>query len=217
MIGLILKDFINLKKNFKIMGLLVIFYGFMSLSMKGTSFFASMITLVFAMLFMATYSFDEAAKWDGYALTMPISKENIIQGKYLSVLLLTALGFTISSIMQILLNIIGKADNLFSGLQVSTIGAALVILFYSITIPIITKIGIEKARLAFFIIYMLPFLFVTVVFDKLKEIYPEPPEMLVRMAKGFVDNIYVIVPLVVLLALCISYKISINIYKKREF
>lgn len=215
--GLILKDLINLMRNVKIFGLLTVFYIIMSFSMDSSSYFGSMFTLVFAMLIMTTYSYDEAAKWDGYALTMPISKENIIQGKYLVMLLLTVIGCGVSSVISIVLNIIMKNDNIFDGFQISAIGAALVILFYCITIPFITKLGIEKARFVFLIVYIIPFFVGTFVFREIKERYPEPPESLIKLAKAFVDNIYIIVPLMVLSALWISYQISIRIYRKKEF
>lgn len=215
--GLILKDIINLKKNFKIFGLLIMFYILMSFSMNNSSYFGSMFTLVFAMLIMSTYSYDEMAKWDGYALTMPISRENVIQGKYAVMLLLTAVGFMISSVVLFALNMIMKADNIYDGIQISGVGAALVILFYSITIPFITKLGIEKARYIFFIVYLIPFFIGTYVFRVIKERYPEPPETLVKFAKLLLDNIYIIAPLFVLLALIISYQISIKIYQKKEF
>lgn len=217
MLGLVLKDFLSLKKNLKIFGFLILFYSFLSFMMEGSSFFGSMFTLVFAMLLMTTYSYDELTKWDSYALTMPITKENIIQAKYVTMLILAALGFIISSFFTIIINVIRSETIIYDGIQLCAIGAAFVILFYSVTIPFVTKLGIEKARFIFMIVYMIPFLIGTLGFKALKERYTEPPVELIKLGTIFIENIFIIIPIVVVLALGISYLISVRIYKKKEF
>lgn len=215
--GLIIKDLINMKKNFKFMSIFVLIYAFMSFTMESSSYFSSMFTLIFAMLTLSSYSLDEMAKWDAYALTMPISKENVVQGKYLFMLILSITGLVINTSIVILMNIIIKAEKITSGIGGGALGAALVILFYSISIPFITKFGVEKSRFIIIAIYMLPFLAGFGVFRLLKERYPEPPEALVRMAGFVMENIYLIIPILILVALLISYLISIRIYQKKEF
>lgn len=217
MTGLIIKDIINMKKNIKFMSVFTLIYVVMSFTMESSSYFSSMFTLIFAMLTLSSYSLDELAKWDGYALTMPISKENVVQGKYLLMLLLAISSFAINTIVITLMNTILKAEKVTSGVEVGAIGAAIVILFYSISIPIITKFGVEKSRFIIVAIYMLPFLAGTGIFKLLKERYPEPPKTLVRMVTFLMDNIYFIVPAFLLVALSISYLISIRIYQKKEF
>ncbi|MBH1940004.1 ABC-2 transporter permease [Mobilitalea sibirica] len=217
MLGLILKDFINLKKNFKIFGALILLYGFMAFAMESSSYFSSMFTLVFAMLILSTYSYDEMVKWDGYALTMPITKNNIVQGKYITMLMLTVLGFIISGISLVVINTILNVDNLFGGIQVSALGAALVILFYSITIPFITKLGIEKARFIFIIVYMVPFFLGFMGYKAIKEQGLQPPVKLIEFFEFCIDHAYIIIPVIVLIALMLSYSISIRIYQKKEF
>jgi hypothetical protein len=106
---------------------------------------------------------------------------------------------------------------MFEGIQTCAGGAAVVILFYCITIPIITKLGVEKARLLFFAVYIIPIFTVVFMGKAVKDGNLKIPDSLIRIGKVFMDNIYVIVPLVIILALGISYMISINIYRKKEF
>ncbi len=215
--GLIIKDFINMKKNFKILSAIALLYGFMAFIMENAGYFNSMFTLVFAMLTLSAYSLDEMAKWEGYALTMPISKNDVVQGKYLFMLMLTFVGLAINSGLAVLINIVTKAERVTAGVGGSALGAAIVILFYSISIPIITKYGVEKSRFIIIAIYMLPFLAGAGIFKLLKQRFPEPPLVLVRILSFLLDYIYLIVPVVVLLSLLISYLISIRIYRKKEF
>ena len=215
--GLILKDIINVKKGFRFMFAFAMIYVVMSFFMDSTSYFSSMFTLIFAMLTLSAYSLDEMAKWDGYALTLPITKENVVQGKYLFMLVLTATGLTINSVVVVLMNILMKAEKFYSGLEGGVIGAGLVILFYSFSIPFITKFGVEKSRYIVVAIYIIPFIAGTGIYKLLKERYPEPPELLVNMGEFLVRNIYILVPIIVLASLWISYRISVKIYQKKEF
>jgi ABC-type transport system involved in multi-copper enzyme maturation permease subunit len=157
------------------------------------------------------------SKWEGFALTMPIGRDTIIKGKYIVMLLLTFLGSGFSVIFMAVINAVLGKPNIFEGIQVCAGGAAVIILFYSITIPIITKLGVEKARILFFAVYIIPIFTVVFVGKAVENGNLKIPDSLIRVGKVFMENIYVIVPLVVILALAISYMVSINIYRKKDF
>jgi hypothetical protein len=215
--GLILKDFINLKKNNKIFAGLTVLYWIMALMSEDTNFFSSVLIVLVALLTLSLYSYDDLAKWDSYALTMPISRDNIVQGKYLMMLLLTVLGVVYSSVFTILVNIYQKKEGLFLGSGSSLIGAAVVIIFYSITIPFITKLGVEKARLIFFAVYLIPFVAI-IGFNKLsRQGNLVISGNLVQIGRIFFEYIYIILPVITLSFLIISYIISMKIYRKKEF
>lgn len=217
MTGLILKDFINLKKNLKIFAVLTVLYGVMSFTSADSSFFSTIFTMLFAILTLSIYSYDEMAKWDGYCLTMPISRDNIVQGKYIMMLLLTLLGSLFSALFTLILNISTKSAFLFENVQNCAVGAAIVILFYSVTLPFITKLGVEKARLIFFAVYIIPFLAIMLISKLIKEGRFTMPRELTNIITFSMDKIYIILPIVVLAALVISYLISVGIYRKKEF
>jgi ABC-type transport system involved in multi-copper enzyme maturation permease subunit len=215
--GLVLKDFINLKKNIKIFGALSVFYIFLSLAMDNSSYFGTMFTFVFAMLTLSTYSFDEQAKWDSYALTMPVTREQVVRSKYVIMLLLTVTSMVFSFGVLLLLNLVMKSENLYTGILASALGAAVVLIFYCITIPFITKLGVEKSRFILVAIYMIPFFAGSMIFKAVRERYPEPPQSLIRIGKFLVEYAYLLIPVVILIALLISYSVSVGIYRKKEF
>lgn len=216
--GLIVKDFINLSKNFRLIGLMVLFYGAISFVTDSPgNFFSGMFTLIFALFLFATYSLDELANWDAYALTMPMTRDNIIQGKYLMMLILSFMGFLINTASLLVLNMATKAENLFIGFELPLGGAAIVIIFYSVVLPIITKLGITKARIYFIVIYMVPFLLGTLIYKRIKDSNSIPPEKLMAFLEVIKDNIYIILPPLMIAILGISYYISIGIYRKKEF
>lgn len=214
--GLIIKDFINLKKNLKIFVILTLLYGVMSFTQKDSGFFTSIFTMLFAILTMSIYSYDELAKWDSFALTMPVSKKIMVQEKYIMMLLLTLIGTFFSIICSFIINnTLNKS--IFQGVEASLIGAAIVIIFYSITIPFITKLGVEKSRYIFFVIYIIPFLLVTLGSKVIKKLNIPKPEGLDEMIVSMIKHANIILPVIIVIALFLSYHISVLIYQKKEF
>lgn len=215
--GLIVKDLINISKNIKIVLFLVVFYGVITLTTESPGSFTSIILLVLAIAMLTTYSYDEMANWDLYALTLPLTRDDIIQAKYMFMLVMSLLGFVLNCLSLIVINWMTKVDNVFDGVNNVALGTTIIILFYSILIPIITKVGITKARIYIILFYIIPFAFGNFVFKEIKKISPNPPKVLIDFIEFAVRNIYIIVPVLIVIVLGISYYISIRIYRKKEF
>lgn len=215
--GLIIKDFINLKKNIKMFGLLTILYGVMTIVSKDANFFSSILTMLFAILTLSLYSYDDMAKWDVFAQTLPLNKDDIVQSKYIMMLLLTLIGAVYSTMFTIVFNIMFKEDSVFYNFESIGIGAAVVILFYSIILPFITKLGVEKARIILFTVYLIPFVGIISLQRLIKDGNLEIPEEVISVVETMIRYSYIMVPLIVMIALAISYSISLRIYRKKEF
>lgn len=220
--GLIIKDFLNVFKNLKFIGIVIIFYAVMASFSDEPGNFIVLFTLLFAMYFLSTFSLDEYAKWDAYALTMPLSRDSIVQGKYITMILMSLCGFTISSVLLIFFNFVFNQRLILEEIKYNAAGLAAVIFIYSILLPVIAKFGIVKARIYIFIICMLPsilgsMLAKSALFERIKEKYPVPPEKLVEFLEMAARNIYIIAPLVLIAVLFISYTITVRIYRKKEF
>ena len=215
--GLILKDFINLKKNAKIFSVLTLLYAFMAFTSKDTSFFSTIFSMLFAVLTLSVYSYDEIAKWDVYALTMPVTKENIVMGKYIMMLLLSLLGTFVSVIFTVILNIALGNSDVFIGINNALIGAGIVIVFYSVVLPFITKLGVEKARLILFACYIVPFGIIYFVGKAVEDGKVIIPNSLVKFMKTLIEHGNLLGPLFIIIALGISFLVSVRIYSKKEF
>lgn len=215
--GLILKDFINLKKNFRIFGLLSILYIVLAVTTKDTGFFNSVITMLFAILTMSLFSYDDLAKWDIYALTMPVSKEDMVCSKYIMMLLLTLFGTAFSSIISIGINIVLKTDSFFDSVINSLIGAFVVIVLYSIVLPFIIKLGVEKARIVFFIVILIPFVAITAMSAYMKEGTSGIPGSVNTVFAFLLRYSFLLLPIIALSVLFISYRISVGIYRRKDF
>lgn len=214
--GLIIKDIINILRNLKIIAGLMVFYSILALTSDNPNSFIGLFSMLFAMYTLWTYSYDEMARWDSYALTMPLTKENIVQGKYILMLLLSLLAFVVNTIIGIVYGL-GKQESLFTNMKLNAIGAGGIIFLFSILIPFITKYGVEKARIIIILVILIPFTFGSMILKKIKEIYPVPPVKLVSLVETIVENANIIIPLILIVCLCISYSITIRIYQKKEF
>ncbi len=215
--GLILKDIINLRKNFKIFGLLSVLYIILAVTSKDTGFFSSVITMLFAILTLSLFSYDDLAKWDIYALTMPVTKEDMVSSKYIMLILLTLFGTVFSGIITIGINIVLHSESLFTSVSNSFSGAIIVIVLYSIVFPFIIKLGVDKSRIIFFIAIIVPYVVASTVNAIMKEGTSEIPEGLIAALDFFSRYSYLVLPVIALVVLYLSYCISVGIYRRKDF
>ena len=166
---------------------------------------------IVVMLFMSTFSYDEYNKWDAYAITLPNGRKNVVKSKYLASLILVLLTAIITILLNYLVGIIN--DNLEFDKFISTLvgGIFAIGLIQAIMYPLIFKFGIEKGRLALF---ALTFAIVGIVglFSKVVKI--NIPASLITFFNSYY---FIMIPIILIIVLLISYKISEKIYSKKEF
>lgn len=153
--GLILKDFLNFKnQQGKTFLILIAFYFLLALQMHSSSFFAALWVMLGATLPISSIAYDEKAKWEKYALTMPISRKELVTSKYLLSLLFIIAGNIIS------LPVVYIIDGYFGmeNLLIFLILVALGVIFNSIMLPFVFKFGSENSRIIMFLVVAIPFL-----------------------------------------------------------
>lgn len=151
MFGLIVKDLLCLKKSafrlIVILGLYIVIFS----SADNIIFLCSMIILISTTLILNTFAYDEASKWDYYALSLPVTKKQIVLTKYLLTGLFDIIGFSIA----LLLYLIKRQINTENVLSVCVLTAA-ALLMSSILLPLLYKIGTQKARIWLIMIFLIP-------------------------------------------------------------
>lgn len=60
--------------------------------------------MMFAMMVVTTISCDDLAKWDAYALTMPVTRKEMVLSKYLVMVLLN----TLRAVLSLIIGIVGS-------------------------------------------------------------------------------------------------------------
>ncbi|MBC3803484.1 ABC-2 transporter permease [Acetobacterium fimetarium] len=209
--GLILKDLINLKKSMRTLGIMLLAFVVIYIPLGSESFISGMVVLMFAMLVITTMSYDDMAKWDTYALTMPISRKEVVLSKYLLMLMLD---FT-SVVLALALTFVGS---LLTGTGMTTetlLGIPIIlmiaVIFGSVLIPMIYKFGIEKARLMIVLCGAIP----TAVFLVLAQM--DIPFPAIGNEETAFQTIMLAMALISVMTFIASYFIAVRIYQKKEF
>ncbi|MEH2956769.1 ABC-2 transporter permease [Candidatus Merdisoma sp. JLR.KK006] len=210
--GLLLKDIYNLKRLGKQYVItcagMMVWSGFM----KNYFFFSMMIMLCGVMSVVSSFSFDEAAHFEKYALTLPVTKKNLVQSKYVLLLAFLAGAFVIGILGSLLMSLVleGGIDELAEQLVSAASVACLFLLAFSTMIPIIFKLGVEKGRMLLVAIYMGIFVFVWGGIYLLKDLG-------IRISDSTVSKFSGIGAAVILVFLFISYRVSVRIVEKKEW
>ena len=219
--GLLIKDILNIKNYMKQLSLVLIFFIAYGVFFKNGIFVGSMITFMLSMQVITTMSYDEYAKWDKYALTMNINRNDIVLSKYIFFIILVLIGSMFGIISSLFINTIvdvnvGIGQILIPSIIIPTvIVSSICSILFSIVLPIMFKIGVEKARVFMMAIFFIPAIIVFVFFKIMeKNNIAMPDEATLEMILKFG-----VVGLIILaiLIIFISYKISISIYNKKEF
>ncbi|MDF2540671.1 MAG: hypothetical protein K0S47_389 [Herbinix sp.] len=205
--GLLLKDALTLKKQGKIILIMVVFYTIYSASTKNISMLGAMVTLLCAMMPITTLSYDEFCQWDKYALSMPVSRNDIVLSKYIFGVILDLLGVAVVTVISLVIVLVTKTIDVKETLITTVAIGGVALVFLSIILPLLFKLGVEKGRLMLMVVVFVPTM-LAMIAPNLN--LPMPSEQMIKYA------IYAS-PIVVILILLLSMQISIRIYNKKEF
>lgn len=215
MLGLIKKDLLIVKNNLKLIGIVLTIFFILALQDKFDITlalpFIAMIYLFVITLFISTFSYDEFNKWDAYAVTLPNGRKNIVKSKYITSIILVICALIVTLSLNYLISFINDSlefEKVISLVLEMTTG---IILIESIMLPIIFKFGIEKGRLCLFGITITITGIATIVSKKFDL------SISINIIQFFNNYDFIIIPLVLIILLLLSYKISEKIYSKKEF
>ena len=105
-----------------------------------------------AILPYTALAYDERSKWDQLAAMMPYSARDIVLGKYVFGWLCIGGAAVLSGLLQTALSLVIDRKFLPSVMALSILGA---ICIMSISLPLMFRLGVEKGRLAMFLIIFL--------------------------------------------------------------
>lgn len=214
--GLILKDLLQLKsykRTLIVYILIFILTGFAQETTKGIGVMvAVMLTLGFGMFSMASFNYDEQAKSDGYFLTFPLTKRNILLAKYILVILSTIVGAIVGVLASILIiYFIDKQFPNINDILYTILGGIFGVgLIEAIQIPCVYKWGAEKGRIQMFIVAAL---IVVLALGVLSFASDLNISILANKTENFIP---IVLTLLIILIYYISYKVSYKIYKNKE-
>ena len=199
--GLLFKDIINLKQQAKIYLLIIAIWIAISFANNDNSFFGGLIMIFSILVPISTIAYDEKAKWDRYALTMPVSRKDIVLSKYLLAFCCAAMGAVLSTVVSIIMSK-DITESLLSSMMFMSLGISVA----SIVLPIIFKFGVEKGRMLMLAVFLAPTV-IGMILSKLN--INMTGEYTFEMLSNFS-------PLIALVVTAISIIISVKIYNSKE-
>ena len=208
MLGLIKKDLFLIKSNLKSMAIILIVY--IAMAIQGT-FDITMILPLFGMiLLISTFNYDEYNNWYSYAIALPTSRKSIVKSKYIFASI--TLGFTwlMGIVISLLITYFKNNVNIAETISVITGSLLGIVLLIAFLFPLIFKYGAEKGRIGIFVLVFGTALLVT-VFSKYIDVSS------LKNLAIFLDNHLYVLPIIPIVLLLISYKISEKIFLKKEF
>lgn len=205
--GLIIKDFMLFKQfGLRFVFFIIAFYIAIPLiipdAIHSVSTLAGILCILFALLPISTFSYDENANWDRYALSMPITREMIVLGKYLFTGIMVIIGGALMTLYLLIFGFFRSPEiipQIFFG-SIGYIGTS--ILSLCILLPVIFKFGPEKGRLSF--------MAVAVIIMASAYLFQDVP------VSSILSLSYLIPILLIAICVYVSYLISLRIFCNKE-
>ncbi len=209
MLGLVKKDLLMIKGNIRQVILFLVV--FLILAFQENNIIVIVPVFVSMIVFITTFSYDEYNKWDAYAISLPVSRKNIVKAKYVASIILWAIALLVTVVITGIMGLFEQNINYFEMFGMILGCVFSIVLLEAIMFPLIFKFGVEKGRIGLFvgvfaIAGLLGFIFTGIDLEN---------------ATGFIEIFnkyyYILIPLVAVILLVISYFVSKKIYLKKEF
>lgn len=205
--GLLYKEFLSLKKYLNALLLLLILYLGVSIYSKEVSFLAGFSAMAAVIVVFSSFTYDNYANWNCYALSLPLSRKRLVQGRYLFSLITIAVCLLVNLVCGGLILLYSHQPAsivLDSSLAVTGISLLLV----SLIIPIAYQFGVDRGRIYVAIIAFCIVAMSTVVQNNLSVID--------RLISTF-NSFLLFLPLFLALVVLLSYQISCHICQNKEY
>ena len=210
--SVVLKDLYNMRGNGKSV---LISFLILAVAMASTGvgvLYAGAVLC--SSLIISTFAYDDRCDWAKYAVVMPISRNELVAGKYAMLTLLVVGGMAVSFLASLVSNAItGQIPLNQSGLQellISTLAALVFALVYgSIAIPLILRFGAEQGRILLLVALLVP---VAVCFA----VYQVGKWLGIVLTDQGVVLLVCGVAVAALVWMAVSYRISCGIFAKQE-
>ncbi len=215
MTSLLKKELLVNKKLLIMMLIIGLAYAGLAFASEEGSALIMMMVILCGLFPITTINLDDMAKFDYVVLTLPYSKKQIVGEKYVLGIFSLMVGLLYAIAGLILTGEIYEINNAFSIILMLTAIPGAVMFYLSFIIPLIIKFGSEKSRL--FTVAIILFPIVVVLLITKTNIIPEAELQL--FIENLKNNIYILalVPVIGVIMMFISYRVTLRIYKNKEF
>lgn len=218
--GLLIKDFSYLKQN-KFLYIFLIIFGFsFSLFYDNPSFVLGYYSVFSGILVLGTISYDDYNHGLSFILTLPVTKKQYIQEKYVLSYLLGIVLIFMATILAAISCFQAQKNFHFMNTE-AILGCLFVLLFAfllsSLLIPVQIKFGSHRGQYAMLVVFGSIALSCIIAYFLAKFLGFDLELLLDQLFSHKTSLLLIGFTLIVLLINWLSYKISLSILDKKEF
>ena len=212
--SLILKDLYNIGHNVKSMLFIMVVFAVALIPTSGVDGYIFVCAILCSMMIVTTFSFDDNSKWTRYAMIMPVSKKDLVAGKFIVLAIFCLVGSLFGlvvgsiaglTIKSISFDLAGIGELLFLTLTAWVVS----IIYGSMSIPLVFKFGAEKGRVLLLISFLFP---AALCFG----IYQLFVILGIELTEHFMFALLCCSPIIALIWCYVMYQISYKIFTKQE-
>ena len=211
--GLILKDFLMIKKTVLYMAVIVALFGGVYTSLDSNYFLSFFLSIMMVSITISTMSYDEFYHWDRYAASLPLSRRQIVLAKFLTCYILFLAGTLFAGWLQLAVMYLKGLP--FDGevIAVMSIGPATGLIGSAVVLPCNYKFGTQKARVAMLVCYGFPSLMLVLVLRFMPELLTGAGDSMAHLTLwGIVGIVYGVMAVLQI----ISFLLSVRIVERKE-
>ena len=220
MTGLILKDFLVMKKILLYYLFLMMVYSLLAFTGTFTySIISGFAIIMGVMAPMSVFAFDEQARWDKFAASTPVGRQGIVKARYLFSLLLLVGGGVLSILASMGVVAFGKAevDVWWEPIVVVLVILLLGVALNAVILPVLFKFGAEKSRVISIIIFVVGFGGTFFLLSRLSRKGDLNLDTLGNTLASLPPALLIALPVAVVFVLFwLSSRLSVGIYQKKE-
>ena len=213
--GLLLKDWYEIRYQYRWFLILLAVAGFSSATGQGNAvFWGCYMMILVAMIPLNTMGYDEKSGWQKYSRCFPVSSGHLVLEKYLLgvIALIVAVGVYLlfSAIFYFIPGVGNAKEQFFTILAVMiTVG----VFPMALMLPLNIRFGMEKAR-----VYLIFFIIIVAVAAGGIFAGAEDLPMIVNFLAGInLDLFILLLPLISIALLAATYPLSVWLYHKKEW
>ncbi|MEY8402583.1 ABC-2 transporter permease [Oscillospiraceae bacterium 44-34] len=216
MTGLIMKDILVMRKTLTSYLFIMVLYAVMALlDIFNFGFIITFVQVMLMILPITAFAYDEQAKWDRYAMSLPLGRSKVVGARYLFVLVLALCTFSLA-LFGIAIIYLLQQEDLVEMLLTLMVSASIGLLVPAIILPLNYKLGAERARPYLYTVIFIPVIIV-VLLSKLDLLDLSALNALEALSPAFIIGGAALLPLVGLAVLFISYLISCRVAAGKEY
>lgn len=156
MLGLLRKDLFNLSGQLKFYACIPVMGLVICISQKSLSYAQIMMSILILFVPLSAFAYDEMSNFNAYALTLPVTRKNIVNAKYVLSLILVALVIILACMIAFVASVL-PTDVIVSDwveyISIVVCVALIVNIINCVMLPLMFQFGSEKSRVMLMILF----------------------------------------------------------------